>query len=98
MKKIKQLAAMCALAAAAAATFTANAKTCTWIVQSGNWADSANWADGAVPEDGDSVERRHHPAARRGDGRACGHPQCKLEFRMVAHGRHGQLGRRHGGF
>ena len=34
----------------------ATAKTCTWIVQSGNWADSANWADGAVPEDGDSVE------------------------------------------
>ena len=34
----------------------ANAKTCTWTAQSGNWADSANWADGAVPEDGDSVE------------------------------------------
>ena len=29
MKKIKQLAAMCTLAVAAAATFTANAKTCT---------------------------------------------------------------------
>ena len=56
MRKIEQLAAMCTLAVAAAATFTANAKTCTWIVQSGNWADSANWADGAVPEDGDSVE------------------------------------------
>ena len=34
----------------------ANAKTCTWTAQNGNWADSANWADGAVPEDGDSVE------------------------------------------
>ena len=34
----------------------ATAKTCTWTVQGGNWADSANWADGAVPEDGDSVE------------------------------------------
>ena len=56
MKKIKQLAAMCTLAVAATATFTASAKTCTWTAQSGNWADSANWADGAVPEDGDSVE------------------------------------------
>ena len=53
MKKIKQLAAMCTLTVAVAATFTANAKTCTWTVQNGNWADSANWADGAVPEDGD---------------------------------------------
>ncbi|MBQ6337926.1 MAG: autotransporter-associated beta strand repeat-containing protein [Kiritimatiellae bacterium] len=56
MRKIKQLAAMCTLAVAAVATFTASAKTCTWTAQSGNWADSANWADGAVPEDGDSVD------------------------------------------
>ena len=34
----------------------ATAKTCTWTVQGGNWADLANWADGAVPDDGDSVE------------------------------------------
>ena len=26
----------------------ANAKTCTWTAQSGNWADSANWADVAL--------------------------------------------------
>ena len=56
MRKIEQLAVLCTLAVAAAATFTANAKTCTWTVQGGNWVDSANWADGAVPDDGDSVE------------------------------------------
>ena len=48
--------ALCTIAVAAAATFTASAKTCTWTAQSGNWSDSAKWADGAVPEDGDSVE------------------------------------------
>ena len=37
MRKTEQLAAMCTLAVAAVATFTANAKTCMWTAQNGNW-------------------------------------------------------------